>query len=135
MFPGQKDLIMGIDNVHILKGNQDDSTVFPHKCVADDCERIIQLDDEPWCFEHSPDDGSTLRGYSARAAFERNEPNSFQLKIPAPEGSTFTPTALDNSIGKTAPIYGVGMCRITSVQVIEDGAWALVTLEHSETKL
>lgn len=41
---------------------------FPHKCVTPGCETIVQLDDEPWCFVHSPDEGSSLAGYSARRA-------------------------------------------------------------------
>lgn len=43
-----------------------DEHVFFHKCVEDDCEIIVTYDDEPWCFKHSPDSGSSLRGYSAR---------------------------------------------------------------------
>lgn len=38
---------------------------YPHKCVTEGCDRTVQYDDEPWCFTHSPDSGSSLRGYSA----------------------------------------------------------------------
>lgn len=42
--------------------------IFPHKCINPTCDVIVQLDDEPWCFIHSPDEGSHLSGYSARRA-------------------------------------------------------------------
>lgn len=48
----------------------DDKMIFPHKCITDGCERTVELDDEPWCFTHSPDSGSSLPGYSARRAAE-----------------------------------------------------------------
>jgi hypothetical protein len=38
---------------------------FPHKCKEDICERRPLFDDEPFCFEHSPDEGSSVKGYSA----------------------------------------------------------------------
>jgi hypothetical protein len=41
--------------------------IFPHKCVVSGCEYTVQFDDEPWCFKHSPDSGSSKHGYSARA--------------------------------------------------------------------
>lgn len=44
--------------------------IFPHKCVKNGCERIVEFDDEPWCYTHSPDSGSSKRGYSARAEAE-----------------------------------------------------------------
>lgn len=43
--------------------------VFPHHCVEHGCDRIVEFDDEPWCFTHSPDEGSSQVGYSARADF------------------------------------------------------------------
>lgn len=48
----------------------DEEGVFWHKCIVSDCSRTVEFDDEPWCFEHSPDSGSSLRGYSARRAAE-----------------------------------------------------------------
>ena len=39
--------------------------LFPHKCVTPECKYVVQYDDEPWCFNHSPDVGSSKRGYSA----------------------------------------------------------------------
>lgn len=38
-----------------------------HPCVTPGCEHIVPYDDEPWCFEHSPDSGSAVRGYSYKA--------------------------------------------------------------------
>jgi hypothetical protein len=40
--------------------------IFPHKCEHDTCTSMVTYDDEPWCFIHSPDSGSSVRGYSAR---------------------------------------------------------------------
>lgn len=37
-----------------------------HPCVIDGCPHIVEYDDEPWCFTHSPDDGSAVPGYSYR---------------------------------------------------------------------
>lgn len=39
--------------------------LYPHKCVIDGCDRRVIYDDEPWCFTHSPDEGSSLYGWSA----------------------------------------------------------------------
>lgn len=38
---------------------------FPHECETYGCDRIVRYDDEPYCFTHSPDDGSSVPGYSA----------------------------------------------------------------------
>lgn len=35
-----------------------------HPCIEDGCEETVQFDDEPWCFTHSPDSGSSVPGYS-----------------------------------------------------------------------
>jgi hypothetical protein len=43
--------------------------LFRHKCEMDGCENHIIYDDEPYCFKHSPDEGSSVRGYSAYAKF------------------------------------------------------------------
>ena len=40
--------------------------IFVHECLDDDCTNMVEYDDEPWCFEHSPDQGSSVQGYSAR---------------------------------------------------------------------
>lgn len=42
--------------------------IFPHQCIHPECDRIVEFDDEPWCFTHSPDEGSSLVGWSARKA-------------------------------------------------------------------
>lgn len=39
--------------------------IFPHKCEHEGCGKVVEFDDEPWCFTHSPDEGSSVRGYSA----------------------------------------------------------------------
>ena len=39
--------------------------VFYHKCKADGCQINVPYDDEPYCFTHSPDEGSSVKGYSA----------------------------------------------------------------------
>ena len=36
----------------------------PHPCVVDGCSTTVPYDDEPWCFEHSPNSGSAVPGYS-----------------------------------------------------------------------
>jgi len=37
-----------------------------HRCEHDGCDRIIAFHDEPFCFTHSPDEGSSMRGYDSR---------------------------------------------------------------------
>jgi hypothetical protein len=37
-----------------------------HKCEHPDCNRIVQYHDEPYCFTHSPDSGSSIPGYDSR---------------------------------------------------------------------
>ena len=44
--------------------------IFHHDCIQQGCTNIVVFDDEPYCFTHSPDSGSTLRGYSARRAHQ-----------------------------------------------------------------
>jgi hypothetical protein len=39
-----------------------------HPCTAAGCTNEVQFDDEPFCFTHSPDSGSDVRGYSYKAA-------------------------------------------------------------------
>lgn len=46
---------------------KEDTWVFPHKCEEEGCDEIVQFDDEPKCFTHSPNEGSNVMGYSARA--------------------------------------------------------------------
>ncbi len=41
--------------------------IFWHTCVEHQCDRQVEFDDEPWCFAHSPDEGSSQIGYSAHA--------------------------------------------------------------------
>lgn len=42
-----------------------DQGVFWHKCSDPWCGTRVQYDDEPYCFKHSPDSGSSVKGYSA----------------------------------------------------------------------
>ena len=37
---------------------------IPHPCVIPGCYDVVPYDDEPWCYTHSPDEGSNKRGYS-----------------------------------------------------------------------
>lgn len=40
---------------------------YPHPCEQLGCNKTVIFDDEPFCFAHSPDEGSSAIGYSARA--------------------------------------------------------------------
>lgn len=42
------------------------NAIFCHQCLSVDCDVVVQYDDEPYCFVHSPDEGSDLPGFSAR---------------------------------------------------------------------
>ena len=59
---------MGINNINKLI----DDGIFPHNCEEPGCDHQVQFDDEPYCYTHSPDSGSSVRGYSARAKAERS---------------------------------------------------------------
>lgn len=37
-----------------------------HQCEYPGCDRMIQFHDEPFCFTHSPDEGSSVTGYDYR---------------------------------------------------------------------
>lgn len=39
--------------------------LYPHQCEQYGCDRTVQYNDEPMCFVHSPDSGSSVSGYSA----------------------------------------------------------------------
>ncbi len=59
--------------------------VFLHKCTVKYCERIVEFDDEPLCVIHSPDDGSSLVGYSAREKAEADpKPKRMQAFFTGP---------------------------------------------------
>lgn len=38
-----------------------------HPCEMPKCREYVAFDDEPYCFEHSPDSGSYFPGYSYEA--------------------------------------------------------------------
>ena len=46
--------------------------IFHHNCEHPGCGKIVIFDDEPLCFAHSPDEGSSVRGYSAKAKAENS---------------------------------------------------------------
>jgi hypothetical protein len=37
-----------------------------HECEQYGCASMISFHDEPYCFKHSPDSGSSMRGYDSR---------------------------------------------------------------------
>lgn len=37
-----------------------------HKCEHSGCEKTILYHDEPYCFTHSPDSGSSFKNYDSR---------------------------------------------------------------------
>ena len=39
-----------------------------HPCVAEGCKNIVPFDDEPKCYDHSPNEGSYVQGYSYKAS-------------------------------------------------------------------
>lgn len=40
-----------------------------HPCEDDTCELLVPFDDEPYCFDHSPDSGSHFIGYSYKEKY------------------------------------------------------------------
>jgi hypothetical protein len=46
-----------------------------HPCVVSGCETIVAFDDEPWYFNHSPDSGSSVQGYSYKATHNHKGTN------------------------------------------------------------
>lgn len=52
-----------------------------HPCTKGECPNIVPYDDEPYCFTHSPDGGSTVRGYSYKAM---NTPHYQNLRFTSP---------------------------------------------------
>jgi len=61
--------------------------IFPHKCEMPTCVHVVQYDDEPYCFKHSPDSGSSEYGYSARRKAEREK--QFSQPWPDTENDPF----------------------------------------------
>lgn len=41
-----------------------DTPCESHPCESPGCNATVPYDDEPYCFTHSPDSGSTVPGYS-----------------------------------------------------------------------
>lgn len=48
--------------------------IWHHECESFDCTKVVIYDDEPYCFAHSPDEGSSVRGYSASESFFLRNP-------------------------------------------------------------
>lgn len=46
-----------------ISKNSDES----HPCISPSCTNTVPFDDEPFCFIHSPDEGSHVRDYSYKA--------------------------------------------------------------------
>lgn len=57
--------------------------MFKHECAHNGCNITVLYDDEPYCFTHSPDSGSSFRGYSAYKI------QHDALKASAPVGGSF----------------------------------------------
>ena len=58
------------------------SGVQRHPCEREGCSKSVPFDDEPFCFEHSPDEGSSVRGYSYVEKYPRRG-HRFSLVIEA----------------------------------------------------
>ena len=41
--------------------------IYPHECIIATCKTMVAFDDEPYCFVHSPDSGSSFPAFSAKA--------------------------------------------------------------------
>jgi len=54
----------------------EDEGIFKHECEHAGCTQTVLYDDEPRCYVHSPDSGSSVRGYSARRAAALRGPSS-----------------------------------------------------------
>ena len=72
-------ILDGEDALHALLGDLDRGTITlrefqlsldshaitqSHPCIEPGCTHSVPFDDEPRCFTHSPDEGSSVRGYS-----------------------------------------------------------------------
>jgi hypothetical protein len=55
------------DEASVKTDRTKDYGIFWHQCEHEGCERRVEFDDEPFCFEHSPDAGSAVEGYSTKA--------------------------------------------------------------------
>lgn len=56
---------------------------FKHKCTFETCENAVEFDDEPFCPEHSPENGQRLPGFSARQHLRLERAVSNRVDIPA----------------------------------------------------
>lgn len=44
-----------------------------HPCEAEGCSIVVQYDDEPFCFDHSSNEGSMVPGYSYKETHSQEE--------------------------------------------------------------
>jgi len=56
----------GLVSIDLHDENDSLDHIFVHECIGPGCVTLVEYDDEPWCFSCSPDEGSSVRGYSAR---------------------------------------------------------------------
>lgn len=49
-----------------LTGDAVQQGLFWHVCLDRTCRYTVEFDDEPYCYTHSPNSGSSRTGYSAR---------------------------------------------------------------------
>lgn len=56
--------------------------LFLHQCTEPGCPSTVRYDDEPYCFTHSPDEGSSRRGWSAYVQAMRNNGHAAFLPVP-----------------------------------------------------
>jgi len=53
----------------MLLENDPKNGIWRHRCEHPSCGFFVNYDDEPWCYTHSPDSGSSVAGYSAYANY------------------------------------------------------------------
>lgn len=64
--PGCPGAVLGKVLFIIDDERTDNPKEFVHQCITPGCGTLVQYDDEPCCYKHSPDSGSHLPFYSAR---------------------------------------------------------------------
>jgi hypothetical protein len=64
---------MGFSDKGMSAEQMEREGIFFHECEQEGCKIIVEFDDEPFCFTHSPDEGSSLFGYSAREEAGRKD--------------------------------------------------------------
>ena len=62
--------------------------MHPHDCLVPGCCATVPFDDEPYCFKHSPDEGSSLRGFSYRHLMTIDDREQRALYMAAAQANT-----------------------------------------------